>query len=48
MAPLNGIYIISNAKARNSFLTMDTSLALDPTYVIGHNWIDSDHQKVRD
>ncbi|KAI0690261.1 hypothetical protein BC835DRAFT_193875 [Cytidiella melzeri] len=37
-----GVYKIVNAKARSSVLTMDVSLALAPTYVFGHPWIDGD------
>ncbi|KAI0089354.1 ricin B lectin domain-containing protein [Irpex rosettiformis] len=43
----DGVYRIQNAKALSSFVTMDVSLSLAPTYVFGYNWIDSDTQKWR-
>ncbi len=41
----DGVYRIRNAKALESFLTMDVSLARTPTYVFGYNWTDGPTQK---
>ncbi|KAI0089353.1 hypothetical protein BDY19DRAFT_945440 [Irpex rosettiformis] len=41
----DGIYKISNAKARTSFLTMDMSLAQEGSHVFGYPWCGRDTQK---
>ncbi|KAI0796422.1 ricin B lectin domain-containing protein [Irpex lacteus] len=47
MCIVDGTYTIKNAKAQTSFLTMDQSLAQQPTYVFGYPWCGQDTQKWR-